>query len=87
MATTRASGFEFLNVQGGADFKITRALTLGPFMDASLAEYSHDSYASRHDVIQEKALHTWLTLGVKSTFGPQSPRSPLLPQWLARGAG
>ena len=62
-------GVEFLNLQGGADFRVAQALSVGPFLSASLAEYSHDSYASHDDVIQDKALHTWLTLGAKGTFG------------------
>lgn len=62
-------GFEFLNLQGGTDFKVARAMSIGPFLSASLGEFSHDAYLSRDDVIQDKALHAWLTLGIKGAFG------------------
>lgn len=62
-------GFEFLNLQGGADFKLARAMSMGPFLSATLSEYSHEAYANHDGAIGGKALHTWLTLGVRGTLG------------------
>lgn len=58
-------GIEFANIQGGADFKVSDALTVGPFLSFSLGQYSKSGDAD----IENKAMHEWLTLGVKGTFG------------------
>jgi outer membrane protein W len=62
---TSTTGLEFLNLQGGADFKLADAFALGPFLSFSLGEYSSTTGGS----IDKKAMHEWLTLGVKGTFG------------------
>jgi hypothetical protein len=59
------TGLEFLNLQGGADFKIADAFAVGPFLSFSLGEYSSATGGS----IDKKAMHEWLTFGVKGTFG------------------
>ena len=62
-------GFEFLNLQGGADFKVADALTVGPFLSFSLGQYSSISSGGLSADIDKTALHEWLTVGVKGTFG------------------
>jgi outer membrane protein W len=58
-------GFEFLNIQGGADFKVADSFAVGPFLSFSLGQYSK---AGDQD-IEETAMHQWFTLGVKGTLG------------------
>lgn len=69
-----ASGFEFAHFMGGVDFRLTRGFGIGPFLDLSLAEYTHENVTidnvSQDVSIQAKALHEWLTLGVKLTVFP-----------------
>ncbi|MEI9936524.1 MAG: hypothetical protein WDO69_04795 [Pseudomonadota bacterium] len=62
-------GFEFVNLQGGADFKVADAVAVGPFVSFSLGQYSTASQGDVSADIQNTALHEWLTLGVKGTFG------------------
>ena len=68
-------GFEFLNLQGGADFKVANALSVGPFLSFSLGQYSSEKISGfgapidRDGSVDKTALHEWLTLGVKGTFG------------------
>ena len=68
-------GFEFVNLQGGADFQVGDGIGIGPFLSFSLGEYSRGSAsvtgagtASGSQDIQNKALHEWLTLGVRGAF-------------------
>lgn len=66
------SGFEFLNLQGGADFKLSPAFGIGPFLSFSLGQFG--SVSASGDLedgdtdIDDKALHEWLTLGVRGSF-------------------
>jgi outer membrane protein W len=73
-------GFEYLNLQGGADFKLSPAFGLGPFVSFSLGQYDHVDGEVRgvigDDVIaldvdedlDDKSFHQWLTLGVRGSF-------------------
>ena len=68
-------GFEFLHLQGGADFKVAESVGVGPFLDFSLGEYESGSadaggLGSVSGDINRKALHEWLTLGVRAVFDP-----------------
>jgi hypothetical protein len=61
-------GPQFMKFQGGADFKLGRLMTLGPFMSFSLAEYNRMSVNGVSNDITATALHEWLSLGFKGTF-------------------
>jgi hypothetical protein len=63
------SGFEFVNLQGGVDFKPLDDTNfgVGPFLAFSLAQYST---AADGGDIRDKTLHEWLNLGVRGTFVP-----------------
>ena len=63
-----AKGLEYANLQGGADFKVAESFAVGPFVSFSLGQYSKTSGDNSAD-IPEKAMHQWLTLGVKGTLG------------------
>jgi outer membrane protein len=71
--TVSARGFEYVNFQGGLDFRVTSFLGIGPFLSLSLGEF--DSYkisqtGSRDQSgdISQTAMHEWLTFGVCSTL-------------------
>jgi hypothetical protein len=76
--SSTGKGFEFINLQGGLDFKVAPGLALGPFLSFSIGQYSSASvscsgnacggFASASDDIDEKAPHQWLLLGVRGTF-------------------
>ncbi len=61
-------GPQFLKLQGGADLRVGRALTVGPFLSFSLAEYTKATNNGQTTDIPAAALHEWLSLGVKGTF-------------------
>lgn len=70
---TTYSGLEFLNLQGGADFKLSPAFGLGPFVSFSMGQYSSASVTlpglgEVSGSITDKAMHEWLTLGVRGAF-------------------
>ena len=69
-------GWELANLQGGVDFRLGSAFTLGPFLSVSLDEFTHQSIdynypgvANVDGSIYDKAVHEWITLGVKGSFG------------------
>jgi hypothetical protein len=71
-------GVEFAHFMAGADFRISKVVGLGPFADFALGQYSISSVEQTRfgqtlksdGDINDKALHEWLTLGVKVTFFP-----------------
>jgi hypothetical protein len=72
-STTTRGGFEFLNVQAGYDFEVSEQFRVGPYGMFTLAQFSNLS--TELDGLEEeadfdKALHEWLFVGVKGTFGP-----------------
>ena len=62
------AGPQFLKLQLGADLELGRITTVGPFLSWSLAEYTKSSGDGSTEDIPSKALHEWLTIGVKGTF-------------------
>lgn len=58
------TGFEFLNVQGGADYKVAEKLAVGPYLQLSVGQYSKSDGES----IAEKGMHQWFGFGVRGTF-------------------
>jgi hypothetical protein len=73
------SGFELLTLQGGADFALANAIAAGPFVSLSFGEYLNASTSGVPGVpdssssITNKALHEWLTFGVRGTYGIALP--------------
>ncbi len=71
---TTVKGFEFLNLQGGVDFPVGDALSVGPFLSFSLGQYSSATIEAPAPIgdsdgdITDKAMHEWLVIGVKGTF-------------------
>jgi outer membrane protein W len=59
------TGFEFANLQAGADFAVADNIGLGPFASFSLGQFS----SVEGEDIEEKAMHMWLVLGVRGMFG------------------
>lgn len=66
--STSVKGFEFLNLQGGADFKVADAMVVGPFASFSLGQFSSVSIEDESEDIEETAMHQWLVIGAKGTF-------------------
>jgi hypothetical protein len=76
-------GFDFLNVQAGADFKITRSLGIGPFAAFTLGEFAHCSpsplgFCSMPN-IAPAAPHEWLIFGIRFEYDIAFPSLALPP--------
>jgi outer membrane protein W len=66
------SGFEFLNLQVGADYRAAPRFVIGPFASFSIARYSTNTAdvpgASTSVDIADPAVHEWLQIGVRGGF-------------------
>jgi hypothetical protein len=78
-------GFDFFNVQAGADFKITRNLGIGPFVVFTSGQFSSFSSSNGSEPNAPAALHEWLTFGIRFAYDiaipspaamPPAPRAP-----------
>jgi hypothetical protein len=63
-----SSGFEFLNLQAGGDYKVNEKFAVGPYLQFSVAQYSKAEFNGNSQDIEEKALHQWLGFGVRGKF-------------------
>ncbi len=60
------SGWELVNLEGGADVKVATRVVLGPYVSLRVAQYSRlDGHA-----VVSKAWHNWLGFGVRGTWDP-----------------
>lgn len=72
-ASQSFSGFQFVNVQIGGDYKVMPNLGVGPFVMFSLGEYSGCSTSipgasSSSCTINNTAMHEWLTFGIRGAY-------------------
>ena len=72
-ASESFSGFQFVNLQIGADYKVMPNLGVGPFVQFSLGEYSSCSTsggagAGGSCTIPNTAMHEWLTFGIRGAY-------------------
>lgn len=74
-ATIGMKGMEYVNIQGGADFKLNPAVGIGPFLSFSLGKYGSSKITATgmpdqsQDIPSDQtAMHEWLTLGVRGAF-------------------
>lgn len=72
--TVSVSGFEFARFMAGVDFRLSRGVGVGPFVDLTMGSYSTltqsvEGRSTSLDVA-ESALHEWLTLGVRLVIFP-----------------
>ncbi len=66
-------GWEFFNVQLGADYQVAPSFGIGPFVQFSLGQYSSGNATSTtggssSGDITNKTTHEWLQIGVRGTF-------------------
>lgn len=62
--TADTSGWEYLNLQGGADYKVGEKFAVGPYVLFSIGEYSN----IEGNDIPETAMHQWLGFGFRGKF-------------------
>jgi hypothetical protein len=65
-------GWEFLNLQGGVDWKAGEKFWLGPFAMVSVGQFSKGSFESPDGNIEvdisDKSTHEWIQIGVRGKF-------------------
>jgi opacity protein-like surface antigen len=68
-------GFEFLNLQGGADYQISSNFSAGPYLMLSFGQYSNGKVTNNVDPsfngsgsINDKSMHEWLSFGIRGKF-------------------
>jgi outer membrane protein W len=62
--STDFTGFEFLNLQAGGDYKVNEQFSVGPYVQFSLGQYS----SAEGEDIPETSMHQWLNFGVRGKF-------------------
>jgi hypothetical protein len=72
------SGFEFLNLQVGGDYRVNEKFAVGPYLQFSLAQYSKFDFKDNTDLqefggdedgdVEEKSMHEWFGFGIRGTF-------------------
>jgi hypothetical protein len=69
------SGFEFLNLQVGGDYRVNEQFSVGPYLQFSLAQYSKQKiddttgFVGNFDGdVEEKAMHEWFGFGIRGKF-------------------
>jgi opacity protein-like surface antigen len=72
------SGFEFANIQLGADYKIAPRVALAPFVSVSIGQYGHRSETTTSgnmsnttdDDLVRTSTHEWILIGARVAFAP-----------------
>jgi hypothetical protein len=59
------NGFQFFNLQLGADYKATPKLGIDPFVMFGLGQFTN---CGSNCTIQDTALHEWLTFGIRGEY-------------------
>jgi hypothetical protein len=72
-------GFDFFNIQAGADIKIMRNVGIGPFGGLTLGQFSNCSDSCSMPNIAPQALHEWLTFGIRFVYDIAIPSLVLPP--------
>jgi outer membrane protein W len=66
------TGFQFVNVQAGGDYKVAPNVGIGPFVMLAVGQFDSISVSSgstsQSNDISNKALHEWLSIGVRGAY-------------------
>jgi len=67
--TTTWRGFELFSVQGGLEWRVARAVALGPFLLVGLGRYTNMALDAGVDTasaeLTHRAVHAWIHVGVR----------------------
>ena len=72
------TGFEFANLQAGADYQIGKYVAVGPFMSVSFGQFRHRETTMSNDMtsvttdvdLAKKSFHEWIMFGARIAFLP-----------------
>ena len=68
--SSQYNGWMWLDVPIGLDFRLSRDIRLGPYVDFSMGEYRNASvtFGGVSGFIPQRALHFWLSFGLRIVF-------------------
>lgn len=73
-STVTAAGPEYAHFMAGLDFRLGKAIGIGPFVDFSLGRYTQATVETPRGKVEgeidKTALHQWLTLGARLVVFP-----------------
>ena len=61
-------GWEYLNLQGGLDYKLSEQFSAGPYLMLAIGQYDEAEILGESGDVPEKAMHSWLSFGVRGRF-------------------
>jgi hypothetical protein len=61
-------GWEYLNLQGGADYKLNERFSAGPYVMLAIGQYDEAELFGESGDVPEKAMHSWLSFGIRGKF-------------------
>jgi hypothetical protein len=61
-------GWEYLNLQGGADYKVSERFSAGPYVMLAIGKYDTAENEGRTVSVPDTAMHEWLSLGIRGKF-------------------
>jgi opacity protein-like surface antigen len=72
------SGFEFANLQVGADYKVASKVVIGPFVSVSIGQFRHlsttlttgNNEGTTDQDLAKTSLHEWILIGARVAFAP-----------------
>jgi opacity protein-like surface antigen len=72
------SGFEFANLQAGADYRVSPQFAVAPFISFSIGQYQSTSTTTVTGMtstttdqdLAKKSLHEWIMIGARVSFSP-----------------
>jgi opacity protein-like surface antigen len=72
------SGFEFANLQAGADYRVSPQFTVAPFASVSIGQFQSTSTTTvtgmssmtNSQDLAKKSLHEWIMIGARVSFSP-----------------
>jgi len=69
-STFKISGWEYVNLQGGADWVVSPGLKVGPFARVSIGKFDTVKIGGQKQDFPSnvQTIHEWITLGLKGTF-------------------
>jgi opacity protein-like surface antigen len=72
------SGWEFLNLQGGADYRLSPQFSISPFISVSIDQFQSTTTTTavgnttntNSQDLAKKSLHEWIMIGARVSFSP-----------------
>lgn len=66
--TLTFSGWEYLNLQVGGDFKVNQQFVVGPYAQFAIGQYDSAELSGTSADITDTSMHQWLSFGVRGKF-------------------